>query len=218
MSNNDVHVEWRKRFRAVARSQGRHLWLLLITAVFYLALDSTVSRQAQPGRQQLPVVGIEVSSGVVWASGSLVLGFISLAALGTFPALTYAYSMANPAKREDYPFESLDTEPTAIDFLVYATPGNDAWRRLALVTYPLFITFVVLESAWLWVRLLASKPSTVADFVFLVCGGAFTLACFIRLGKLWKSKITSMIKKRDSQCQAAVDGKGKPTEKDERVC
>ena len=83
MSVNDcTQQQWRERFRAVAKAQGRYLWLLLVAGIFYLALDTTISEVAGPLRQKLPFVGIEVDSKVVWASGSMVLGFIALAALG----------------------------------------------------------------------------------------------------------------------------------------
>lgn len=194
MIDNNSQKEWRERFRSVAKAQGRYLWLLLIAGVFYLALDTTISQQSPPSQQKLPLIGIEVDSKVVWASGSLVLGFIALAALGTFPALTYAYSKANPDGKEQ-PFESLDTEPTAIDFIVYVQPNSSPWTRLVLVTYPLFITLVVAESVYIWFRLAASKPCLFRDWLFLVLGGAFTLACFYRLSKLWKSKISQILKR-----------------------
>lgn len=190
MSEDTNQKEWRERLRALAKAQRRYLWLLLIALVFYMALDTTVSQQSQLLQQKLPIIGIEVDSKVVWASGSLVLGFISLATLGTFPAVTNAYSKANP--KGDQPFECLDTEPNAIDFIVYALPGPLA--RLGLVTYPLFITIAVFVSFLLWYRLAVSKPFSYRHS-FLVLGAVMTLACLYPLCRLWKSKIAKMFKK-----------------------
>ena len=186
--------EWRDRFRAVAKAQGRYLWLLLFTGVFYIALDRSVSQQAEPLRQQVPLIGVELSSHVVWASGSLVLGFIALATLGTFPALRHAYSEANPSGGSKHSFESLDTEPNAIDFAVYTLPGAPKWTRLALATYPLFITIIVGEAVWLWYKLAQCRCSNPSDYVFLILGATATLASAYRLVKLWRSKLTAMAK------------------------
>jgi len=193
MCENTNQEEWRERFRAVAKAQRRYLWILLIAGVFYLALDTTISQQSQPSQQNLPLIGIDVDSTVVWASGSLVLSLIALAALGTFPALTHAYSKANPNGNER-PFESLDTEPTAIDFIVYTKTRTSLWARLGLVTYPLFINIIVVESIWLWIRLAKSEPSYWWKYIFLVLGCVVTLVCFFRIISLWKSKISKIIK------------------------
>ena len=191
--------QWRERFKSVAKAQGRYLWLLLIAGVFYMALDIAVSEQPKPSPQKLPFIGINIDSKVVWASASLVLGFISLATLGTFPAVTNAYSKANP--KGDQPFECLDTEPNAIDFIVYAPLGtNTKWTKLGLVTYPLFITLIVAESVWLWYRLWVSKPFLYRT-LFLVLGAVMTLACLYPLCSLWKSKITKMLKKESQRAQ-----------------
>jgi hypothetical protein len=185
--------EWRKRFTSVAKAQGRYLWLLSITGVFYLAIDRTVSNQAQPSAQNLPLLGIELDGKVVWASGSLVLSLIGLAALGAITALTHAYSKANPdsAKR---PFESMDTEPTAIDLIVYSPTGEGLWPRLTQATYPLWITIVFGEAVWLWLGLLKSEPYWFWDGIFLVLGGAGIIFWFFRLIGLWRSKIRKMIR------------------------
>ncbi len=196
MCENTNQKEWIERFRAVAKAQRRYLWILLISGIFYLALDTTISKQPNQSQQNIPMIGIEVDSTVVWASGSLVLSLIVLAALGTFPALSHAYSKVNTDGYE-CPFESLDTEPTAIDFIVYAKPGTSLWARLSLVTYPLFITMIVIESIWLWFRLAKSKPSYWWRYMFLVLGGAMIIICFFRLFSLWKSKIGKIIKDKE---------------------
>lgn len=193
MDEHTQREEWRERFRAVAKAQGRYLWILLITGIFYLALDTTISQQAESPSQNLPLIGIEVDSKIVWASGSLVLSLIILAALGTFPAVTHASSKVNPDDNGSA-FERIDTEPTAIDLIVYTKPGASRLARLSLVTYPLFISLGVIESSWLWIRLVRSQPFSNLRWIFLVLGGAVTIACLPRLIGLWKSKINSIIR------------------------
>lgn len=193
MCQNTDQEQWRERFRAVGKAQSRYLWILLIAGVFYFALDRSIPQETESSRQKLPLIGIEVDSKVVWASGSLVLSLIALAALGTFPAITYASSNVN-ASGDGRAFERLDTHPTAIDFIVYAKPGASKWANLGLVTYPLFITICVAESMWLWVRLAGSKPFYNWHWVFLLLGGVAILASLPRLIRLWISKVGSMLK------------------------
>lgn len=186
--------EWRNRFRAVAKAQGRYLWLLLFAGVFYIALDSSVFEQTEPARQQVPLFGVALDSRAVWASGSVVLGFIALATLGTFPALTHAYSKANPSGKPERCHESLDTEPNAIDFAVYTLPDAPKWTRLSLTTYPLFITIIVIEAAWLWSSLAQCRPLSPLDVVFLTLGAPLMLASAWRLTRLWRSKLAGVVK------------------------
>jgi hypothetical protein len=58
----------------------------------------------------------------------------------------------------------------------------------------LFISLGVVESSWLWIRLVKTQSFSNLRWVFLVLGGALTIACFPRLIGLWISKIGSMIK------------------------
>jgi hypothetical protein len=194
MCNNTEQQQWRERLRAVQKAQGRYLWILLIAGIFYLALDTSMSQQGEPSSQNLPLIGIKVDSKTVWASGSLVLSLVALAALGTFPAVTRAFSQMNPGGNEG-DFEKFDTEPTAIDLIVYTEPGTNRWARFGLVTYPLFISLGVVESVWLWIRLARSKPFSGLEYVFLALGGIATLLCLPRLKGLWISKIRSITKK-----------------------
>ena len=193
MCENTEQQEWRERFRAVAKAQRRYLWILLVVGIFYLALDENISQQNESSRQSLPLIGVEVDSKVVWASGSLVLSLIAWATLGTFPAVTHASSKVNP-DGNGLAFERLDTEPTAIDFMVYTKPGASRWTRISLVTYPSFISLGIVESVWLWIRLERSQIPSNVQWLFLVLGGAATLACLPRLVLLWISKICSIFK------------------------
>lgn len=193
MCENTEQQEWRERFRAVAKAQRRYLWILLVVGIFYLALDENISHQNESSRQSLPLIGIEVDSKVVWASGSLVLSLIALATLGTFPAVTNASSKVNP-DGNGLAFERLDTEPTAIDFMVYTKPGASRWTRIKLVTYPSFISLGIGESIWLLIRLARSEPFPNFRCLFLLLGSAATMFCLLRLISLWISKIGSMLR------------------------
>ena len=195
MADLTEQQEWIDRFRAVAKAQGRYLWLMVVAGLFYLALDAAISEESRPPQQELPLIGIQVDAKVVWSSASCVLGFIALAALGTFQALRYAHERLN-TRGNPFSFESCDTEPTAIDFVVYARPGTGGLAKFGLLTYPLFVTLVVGEAGWFWLRLLASKPSSPRDHLFLALGAMMIVGCLYRLAGLWKSKIAQMIKKQ----------------------
>ena len=191
MIENAEQEEWKERFRAVGKAQGRYLWILLIAGIFYLALDMNISKSNMSSQQSLPLIGIEVDSFLVWASGSFVLGLIILAALGTFPALTYATSRVN--LDGERAFERIDTEPTAIDFIVYTKPRAKKWTNISLITYPFFISLGVLESCWLWIRLAKLKPFSNMQLIFLFLGGVALVFCLPRLIGLWNSKTCLML-------------------------
>jgi len=52
----------------VARAQARHLWILLVTMIFYAALLQRVSTKADFTSLKVPIVDLEIS-------GLSVLGF-----------------------------------------------------------------------------------------------------------------------------------------------
>jgi len=59
---------WLSRAQAVARAQARHLWILLVTMIFYAALLQRVSTKADFTSLKVPIVDLEIS-------GLSVLGF-----------------------------------------------------------------------------------------------------------------------------------------------
>ena len=179
---------WRQRFEAVARAQSRYLYVLLVAGVFYLALDSQihVAFQERPRSVTLPIVGVPVDPIVVWATAPTVLGLICLAALGTFPALRFAYKRMECGE-DDEAFEARDIVPTAIDFVVYCR----TWRlpsALGLLAYPTALTLFVWEGTWLWLRIHALRDAVNHSCVLLVLGFVVMVFAWGRLPAFWVYK------------------------------
>jgi hypothetical protein len=191
MTNDRSEELWQERFRAVGRAQAHYLWLLLVVGIFYFALDRKISREDKPSQLDVPVIGIEADSRAVWACGPMVLAFIALATLGTFPALTHARFKVDSDAADGDLFESLDTAPNAIDFAVYAPPDT-WWRPFGLLAYPLFITLIIVESGWIWCHTFSSRASC-TDCILLCLGGLFILFGLRGVLSVWKSKITKML-------------------------
>jgi hypothetical protein len=179
---------WRKRFEAVARAQSWYLYVLLVVGIFYLALDSQVHSSFEEQRRPvtLPVVGIPVDPTVVWATGPLVLGLLSLAALGTFPALRFAYRKIE-CGQGDEAWEARDTAPTAIDFVVYSR-DNRLVSALGLLSYPAFLTVVLVEAIALWLGLFALRSNVSHGCLLLVLGALVTVLVMVRVVSLWRYK------------------------------
>ena len=179
---------WRKRFEALARAQSWYLYVLLVVGAFYLALDSQIhaALQEPPRSVILPTVGIPVDPTVVWATAPLVLGLLSLAALGTFPALRFAYKKMECGE-DDEAWEARDTVPTAIDLIVYSRNCRLA-SALGLLAYPAVLTLFVVEASWLWWRVLGSRGNVGYSSVLLLLGALATLLAWVRLFSLWAYK------------------------------
>lgn len=152
MENEKAHRgEWHRRFEAVGRAQARYLYLLLVSGAFCWALHvQVVSVMASgPSSQELPVVGVTVNRTVDWATAPILLGFVLLAAPGTFDALLHAsdMDMLRIRAKGDERFERLDVSPTAIDFIVY---GKSRFlRRVGLFSYPFFLPVIYSEAWWI---------------------------------------------------------------------
>jgi len=187
-STEDHREEWKARFQAVSRAQARYLYVLLIAGAFYWALHVQVmsSPPAAITDQELPVVGVKVNGAVVWGTAPTILGAIILASLGTFQALTRASEKLAALARGDDAFERLDTVPTAIDFIVYT---KSRWlSRIGLLSYPIFLSLVYAEAAWVWLSVFRMAVTVSGRAVFLTIGAGILVLCLPRLVGLWISK------------------------------
>ena len=185
-TDNTIYQEWRHRFESVGCAQSRYLYILLLTSVFFWALHGhliALDKEKVPD-QELPFVGIEVNSVIVWASAPIVLGVTLLAALGTFPAIKKAHNKLSNGEEN---FERLDVHPTAIDFIVYGK------CPLGLLFYPAFLSLVYIEASWIWFCFFKSDFNFSGSKVFLTVGAIALLWCLPRLLKLWYSKFKSML-------------------------
>lgn len=178
---------WAGRLRAVARARARYLYLLLILCVFFWALRGRHLFGDDSGVITLPIVNVEMSSLVPLALAPVVLGFLLLAVLGTFPALRVAH--ANLGDSENG-FEAYDDVPTAIDFVVYSS--SRSWRgRLGFLSYPAALTLAYAEAVWLWFE--ALEYEIVWHGIGQSLGMVLLLACLPRLASLWVEKARSMM-------------------------
>jgi hypothetical protein len=87
----DLDQYWLNRLQAVGKAQGRYLWILLISALFYAALRARViDSTAETNSLKVPLIDIELSAQVVLASGAPVISFVVLAVTGALRAFGQA--------------------------------------------------------------------------------------------------------------------------------
>jgi hypothetical protein len=178
MTNSDP---WQDRFYSVARAQIRYLYILFVGCVFYYALANKI--QSQPNASiKVPIIEMEIDGATIMAWGPPGIGFLLLAALGTFPALRNAYKrMSNKS-----PWEAYDLVPTAIDFVVYARSRNSLYR-IGLLAYPIVLTLAYVEGIWLFY--LSLKLNVPQKVWHLIPGGIPLLLCLLPLVHLWIFKV-----------------------------
>jgi hypothetical protein len=188
-----TYQEWKDRFQSVGRAQARYLYILLIAGVFFLVLHLNIMTKddAAVAEQEVPLVGAIVSRVMVWATAPIVLGFTLLGALGTFRAIDVARNKLGPSAKGGEGFERLDVNPTVIDFIVYTKSTCVGW--LGLLTYPVFLLAIYVESAWIWYCFLQSSLIFPGRKIFLTFGCVILVWCILPLAKFGYSKVKSML-------------------------
>ncbi len=97
--------------------------------------------------------------------------------------------------------EEHDTTPTALDFIVYATTGNNrVLRAIAFLAYPLSLAIFYAEAIWICLRIRASGLPVPARGLLAVIGGAILVLClpglvslsWRKLRKFWEGLKTPM--------------------------
>ena len=194
--------DWRDRFRAVAQAQGRYLYVLLIAGLLFAALAESNgwSFKAVVGHQELSLIGVRLHARTLLAAGAPVLAFVILAALGTFPALTYAHERASKGLVDERPFERLDSVPTAIDFVVYQAPSKSQSRakgkprRLGPLAYPTCLWLAYFEAVVLAAAgLRAFTVLNTTQRVLTILGGTLLILATPRLLSLTRHKARSAL-------------------------
>ena len=154
----DLDQYWLNRLQAVGKAQGRYLWILLISALFYAALRARViDSTAETNSLKVPLIDIELSAQVVLASGAPVISFVVLAVTGALRAFGQARTKLGLGSGGDWRAEAVDTHPNAIDLALYTTAKSP--KLIATVTYfayPVFLTAALAEAAWAVERLFRS--------------------------------------------------------------
>jgi hypothetical protein len=192
--------DWRDRFRAVAQAQGRYLYVLLIAGLFFAALaeSSGWSFCTATGEQDLSLLGIKLHTRTLLAAGAPVLAFLILAALGTFPALSYSFQRASKGIVDERPFERLDSIPTAIDFVVYQPPATGKRLRLGLLAYPTCLWLAYAEAlVFLITSLRAFAILNTTQRVLTILGLVLLVIGVPRILSLTRSKVLSAFGKEN---------------------
>ena len=170
---------WLDRLRVVGRAQARYLWILLVTMVFYAALQLRTATSPGTAALKVPLVDIEISAAATLASGTAVLSFLVLAVRGTMRAYRRAREKLGLSAGADWSAEELDTSPNAIDFALYTTPESP--KTLATIVahfgYAFFLLVTLAEAAWLWWNLVAARTVSLWQ-VFALLGALLWLAAF----------------------------------------
>jgi hypothetical protein len=191
---NATNDHWIERLQTVGRAQARYLWLLLVTGIFYWAVQDQMeaAAPAQLPPLKLPVIDLELSGGVVWATGPAVVAFILLAYLGA----VRAYSRATEALGLNIPgdpetvSEPFDTAPNAVDLAAYTTQESWAFvKRAVYFLHPLIITGFLLEAMWLAVRVGGSPQAIPGRTAWVIFGSALCLAASFRVADTWRRRI-----------------------------
>jgi hypothetical protein len=87
MTELDRH--WLKRLQVMGKAQSRYLWILLVTMIFYGALQERVSVDTDP--LKMPIVDVEISGPFVLGFGPALISFFVLAITGTMRATRMAF-------------------------------------------------------------------------------------------------------------------------------
>ncbi|MBW7933430.1 MAG: hypothetical protein H3C62_07420, partial [Gemmatimonadaceae bacterium] len=177
----EVRSQWLDRANAVGRAQARHLWITLITALFFFALGHS----ALAGQEvSVPIVNLKLDAQSVLAAGPAILALLIIAALGSMQAWGEAlehYAGVNWSSVAD----RLDHSPTVLDFALYTTRSwppalNGAAKLLG---YPAFLAIALMEalwlSRWLWLSTAPGRNFFLAVAApLLLCAGTLLLRMF----------------------------------------
>ena len=192
MQEDEQRQFWIRRLEATGKAQARHLWVLLIAQLFYLALHAS---GANSHEITVPVIDLRLNALTVLASGAPVIAFLVLVVMGAIRAWTHAVEQVagtSPVKDAEH----LDAHPNAIDFAMYTTTRSPAViKKILYFVYPLFLLIALVESAWLgaW---LGRNPLVPWRVVFIgVLAVTWIPAAFLvlamwlkRLRKLWQER------------------------------
>ena len=189
-------LQWIERMRSLGRAQARYLWLLLVVGVFYLAVQDQVilAESGLPGRLRVPLIDLDISASVVWATGPAVLAFILLAYLGSMRAYGYGARVLKLDEPGEPASEPLDTAPNAIDLAMYTT-HESAWfvtGPLYFVT-PLVVTLFLGEVVWLTYGVYVSPIEIPGRRWWVGAGVVLSLAAGRHIADIWYRRMRSTL-------------------------
>ncbi len=189
-----MEAGWRPRLTALADAQSRYFYLLGAFGALYLALFAGQDMTPVLATGQLTPVPLQISTGLVLATGPIVLGFLIQAVTGTIVAIeNAAWRMA---VLEEVEFEREHTAPSAIDLAFYTTERSPVAARAAgLIVYPAYLTAFLVEGSYLiwWLSTTNTDDSTVlggVKWALVVLGFALLMTSIPRLWLLWMRKVS----------------------------
>jgi hypothetical protein len=150
MTHDQEREFWIRRVEATGRAQSRYLWILLVTGLFYAALQS---RGTPVQTITVPIVELQLDTLSVLSSGGPIIAFLILVVIGAIRAWSHALEQVRGTKPAEG-VEQLDTHPNAIDLAIYTTANSPSFlRNLLYFAYPLFLLAALIESGLLgwWV-------------------------------------------------------------------
>ena len=191
----DLDRHWLERLQVMGKAQSRYLWILLITMIFYGALQERVYVDTDP--LKIPIVDVEISGSFVLGFGPALISFFVLAVTATMRATRMARAKLHLG-RGDWSGEELHTSPNALDLAFYTTRQSP--KLVAILTHFSYVAFLALglyEAAWLAKRLWDAEAPT--WWLFVVLGAALWLPAVGFVGcefvlrardvpKLWKTR------------------------------
>jgi hypothetical protein len=205
----DAVALWRARRAALDQAQARYLYALLLTTIFYWALDLQFYPigMTTPPRVTFPFVAVEISAFLVWATGPLVIPTLCLALLGTHEATRQAdEGLARAKAAATIDGETFDAEPTALEMAFYSTSNaHRPWRAFSALSQPVallvpcaFVARLLLSPLWReWEDLDPYRPLRLAGAVLLI-------ACVPRFARLFVAAVSR------ARMPAAARGRARP--------
>ncbi len=170
---NSPDPRWLERLQVVGKAQARYLWVLLVTMIFYAALQQRARAGTDETSLKVPIVDLEVSGAVVLGFGPALISFLVLVILGTMRAYTRARQQLGLG-HADWSGEELDTSPNAMDFAFYTTRASPKVIAAVLhFPYTAFLLAGLVEAAWIAKRMVDTCAP--ARWMFLGAGAVFWL-------------------------------------------
>jgi hypothetical protein len=149
-SPSETEVWW-GRFEATGRAQGRYLYVLGFTCVFYaMVWHETVRGQLvpglHPGSVEIPILKFSLYSLPLLRTAPLVLSLTLMAVLGSMKACGEALRILESLRSETLR-RAFDKTPNFLDMVMY--PGDSPNKLARVVTwlvYPILFVIAYLEA------------------------------------------------------------------------
>lgn len=186
MTDSDIE-QWKKRIEVVGKAQARYLWILLIVGLFYWALQSSINNGVSQPEIQIPIIGTNLSSEILFASASSVIFFLIIIIHGAFRAFGTA---AKVLKLGSGHIEAYDLAPNAIDFAAYNPKKDKEFpASLLLLAYPLYLSIFWIEAIILLIDLITIDLQIEGKLFFIISGLILCIFSTIDIFKTYRDRL-----------------------------